>query len=126
MSDWYAARSTEPAADAGLDLVMPGPGGPWGERLIAAVRDGRVAEAAVDDKVLRLLRLAARVGALEGIDPALPPQEPWPEDAVAVELRERAAAGFVLLRNADIDGAPVLPLDRSGLGRVAVFGPNAQ
>src|SRR5512132_2361220 len=28
MSDWYAARSTEPAANAGLDLVMPGPGGP--------------------------------------------------------------------------------------------------
>ncbi|MDF2740338.1 MAG: hypothetical protein K0S88_1706, partial [Actinomycetia bacterium] len=64
MSDWYAARSTEPAANAGLDLVMPGPGGPWGDQLIAAVRSGRVPEAAVDDKVLRLLRLAARVGAL--------------------------------------------------------------
>ena len=38
MSDWYAARSTEPAAQAGLDLVMPGPGGPWGDRLVAAVR----------------------------------------------------------------------------------------
>jgi hypothetical protein len=53
----------EPAAEAGLDLVMPGPSGPWGDQLVAAVRDGRVPEAAVDDKVLRLLRLAARVGA---------------------------------------------------------------
>jgi len=126
MSDWYAARSTEPAATAGLDLVMPGPGGPWGDRLVAAVRDGRVAEAAVDDKVLRLLRLAARVGALDGVDPAVPPAAPWPEDAVAAELRGTAAAGFVLVGNAEVDGAPALPLDRSGLGRVAVLGANAE
>ena len=126
MSDWYAARSTEAVATAGLDLVMPGPGGPWGERLVAAVRSGRVPEAAVDDKALRLLRLAARVGALEGIDPAVPPAEPWPEAAVAAELREGAAAGFVLLRNAEVDGAPLLPLEPQGLRRVAVLGPNAE
>ena len=76
MSDWYAARSTEPAANAALDLVMPGPTGPWGERLAAAVRDGRVSEAAVDEKVLRLLRLAARVGALDGVEPAARPVLP--------------------------------------------------
>jgi beta-glucosidase len=121
MSDWYAARSTEPAANAGLDLVMPGPGGPWGDRLVAAVREGRVPEAAIDDKVLRLLRLAARVGALEGVDPAAAP-DPWSDDAVAAELRESAAAGFVLVRNA----APALPLDGSALRRVAVLGPNAE
>jgi len=124
MSDWYAARSTEPAANAALDLVMPGPGGPWGGRLVAAVRAGRVPEAVVDDKVLRLLRLAARVGALDRVDPAVPPA-PLPDATVAAELRASAAAGFVLVRNADVDGAPVLPLDRSGLRRVAVLGPNA-
>ena len=51
MSDWFATRSTEASAGAALDLVMPGPGGPWGDALIAAVREGRVDEAAVDDKV---------------------------------------------------------------------------
>jgi len=126
MSDWYAARSTEPAANAGLDLVMPGPSGPWGDRLIAAVRGGRVSEAAVDDKVLRLLRLAARVGALEGIDPAVAPAEPWSEAVIAAELREGAAAGFVLLRNAEVDGASLLPLERQALRGVAVLGPNAE
>jgi beta-glucosidase len=126
MSDWYAARSTEPAANAGLDLVMPGPGGPWGDRLVAAVRSGRVPEAAVDDKLLRLLRLAARVGALEGIDPAVAPAEPWPDAAIAAELREDAAAGFVLLRNAEVDGAPLLPLEPQALRRMVVLGPNAE
>src|SRR3954451_9228262 len=71
MSDWTAARSTEAAGNGALDLVMPGPDGPWGDALVAAVRAGRVPEAAIDDKVLRLLRLAARVGALAGVAPAV-------------------------------------------------------
>ena len=107
MSDWTAARSTEGAGNAALDLAMPGPDGPWGDALVDAVRDGRVSEAAVDAKVLRLLRLAARVGALDGVEPAGPPARPWSDEAVAAELRETAAAGFVLARN---DG--VLPLER--------------
>src|SRR5262249_45949524 len=55
ISDWTAVRSLA-AAEASQDLVMPGPDGPWGEALVAAVRDGRIPEAVVDRKVLRLLR----------------------------------------------------------------------
>jgi beta-glucosidase len=121
MSDWFAARTTEPAATAALDLVMPGPSGPWGDALVAAVRAGRVPEAALDDKVLRLLRLAARVGALEGVAAAGGKPAAWPPDAIAAELRATAAAGFVLARN---HGA-LLPLTAGSLRRVAVIGPNA-
>jgi beta-glucosidase len=121
MSDWYAGRSTEAAGNAGLDLVMPGPTGPWGDELVQAVRDGRVSEAAVDDKVLRLLVLAARVGALEGVAATGPPARPWSDSEVAAELRATAAAGFVLTRN---EGA-LLPLARADLHRVAIVGPNA-
>jgi beta-glucosidase len=121
MSDWYAGRSTEAAGNAGLDLVMPGPTGPWGDALVQAVRDGRVSEAAVDDKVMRLLVLAARVGALEGVEAAGPRARAWSQDDVAAELRATAAAGFVLARN---EGA-LLPLARPDLRRVAVVGPNA-
>jgi beta-glucosidase len=121
MSDWYAGRSTEAAGSAGLDLVMPGPTGPWGDALVQAVRDGRVSEAAVDDKVLRLLILAARVGALDGVEPATPPARAWAESEVAAELRAAAAAGFVLARN---EGA-LLPLSRAELRSVAIVGPNA-
>ncbi len=118
MSDWMAARSTEGAGNAALDLAMPGPDGPWGDALVAAVRDGRVSEEAVDAKVLRLLRLAARVGALEGVEPAALPARPWSDEEIAAELRSTAAAGFVLTRN---DGT--LPLE--GRPSVAVLGPSA-
>src|SRR5919107_6056046 len=94
MSDWTATRSTEASARAALDLTMPGPPGPWGDALAEAVRAGRVPEAAIDDKVRRLLRLAARVGALDGVEPAVadPPPAPGAEETAAL-LREASAAG---------------------------------
>src|SRR5579859_5060483 len=60
MSDWFATKTTAPAANGGLDLVMPGPAGPWGEALVAAVQSGEVNEATVDEHLRRLLRLASR------------------------------------------------------------------
>lgn len=121
VSDWNAVRSTAPAACAGTDLAMPGPDTPWsGGALLAAVRAGEVPERAVDEKVRRLLRLAARVGALDGFAPAVPPCAPSPDTEAAALIREAAAAGTVLVRN---DG--VLPLRPSGIRRVAVIGPNA-
>ena len=97
---------------------MPGPHGPWGDALVEAVRDGRVPEAAIDAKVRRILRLAARVGALEGVPPAVasPPEAPEAEPL----LREASAAGMVLVRNEDA----ALPLDRGARTRVALLGPN--
>ncbi len=124
MSDWTAARSTEDTAGAALDLAMPGPAeqyGPWGDALVEAVRNGKVDEALIDDKVLRVLRLAVRVGALEdGTAPELHLDGP-DSVAVATELRTVATAGFVLARN---DG--LLPLSRPRLRQVAVIGPNAE
>ncbi|GAA0956864.1 beta-glucosidase [Actinocorallia libanotica] len=115
ISDWTAARSTEAPALAGLDLAMPGPIGPWGDALVAAVEEGRVPQALIDDKVVRILRLAARTGALEGVDAV--PAPPVPDD-VRSRLRDLAVRGTVLLRN---DG--ILPL--APVRRLALVGPNA-
>jgi beta-glucosidase len=122
MSDWTATRSTDAAGRAALDLTMPGPNAFWGDALADAVLDGRVPETAIDEKVRRLLRLAARVGALEGTAPAVasPPAPRTPHEAAEL-LREASAAGTVLVRNED----GVLPLHREGLRRVALLGPNA-
>ncbi|WP_330300766.1 glycoside hydrolase family 3 C-terminal domain-containing protein [Streptomyces sp. NBC_00503] len=71
VSDWGGVRSTVASAVAAQDLEMPGPGGPWGEALLEALRTGRVPAEALERKVRRLLRLAGRVGALGGL-PATP------------------------------------------------------
>ncbi|MEV4168981.1 glycoside hydrolase family 3 C-terminal domain-containing protein [Nonomuraea sp. NPDC049709] len=96
VSDWTAVRSTEAAALGGTDVAMPGPKGPWGDRLEAAVREGRVPESAVDDRVRRVLRLAERVGALRGARER--PVEMAAVDGVAL-AREVATRGFTLLTN---------------------------
>ncbi|MEX5302961.1 glycoside hydrolase family 3 protein [Kocuria sabuli] len=122
MSDWFATKRTAASANGGLDLVMPGPDGPWGERLVAAVRAGEVTEETVDGHVLRLLRLADRVGGL-----AAGGQEPrqWAQDLPAVDsprrqeqLRRIAARGMTVVAN---NGA--LPL--ADTGNVALIGRHA-
>jgi beta-glucosidase len=120
MSDWYATRSEAAAGEDLLDLAMPGPESPWTEGLLEAVRSGQISESAVDGHVLRILRLAARVGALNGLEPATPPARPWSEEELSSELRASSAAGMVLIKN---DGT--LPLQASSLRQVAVIGPNA-
>jgi beta-glucosidase len=118
ISDWTAVRSLA-SAWAAQDLVMPGPDGPWGNALVEAVRDDRIPESLIDDKVRRILLLAARVGALEGLAPvqAAPVVV---EDGVAF-ARAAAAEGAVLLAN---DGT--LPLQAAQLRQVAVIGHNAR
>ncbi|MCO4239301.1 glycoside hydrolase family 3 C-terminal domain-containing protein [Pseudarthrobacter sp. MDT3-28] len=118
ISDWTAVRSIN-SANASQDLAMPGPDGPWGEALVVAVKAGQVPEAAIDRKVLRILQLAARVGALEGFD-AVAAEPADREDPIAF-AREVSAAGTVMVKN---DG--VLPLDPASVKTVAVIGHNAR
>lgn len=120
VSDWVATNSVAAAAEGGLDLQMPGPDGPWGDGLLAAVEDGTVSEALLDDKVLRLLRLAQRVGALEGLEPAGAERADVASPDVAATLRELVARSMVVLR----DDAHALPV-AGPVRRIALLGPNA-
>ncbi|MGP2439811.1 glycoside hydrolase family 3 protein [Streptomyces sp. JW3] len=117
VSDWTAARSTTGALDGGLDVAMPGPGTVYGEALAQAVRDGRVEEAKVDAAVRNVLRLAARLGLLQGAGPAVTDlPAPVNGDALAREIARRS---FVLVRNEN----SALPLKR---GTVALIGAAAR
>ncbi|MER7534778.1 glycoside hydrolase family 3 C-terminal domain-containing protein [Streptomyces sp. NPDC097704] len=97
VSDWMAARSTTADIAGGLDVAMPGPDTVYGPALAAAVRAGEVEESAVDTAVRNVLRLAARVGALEGAPPVVT-EHPAAIDGDAL-AREIARRGFVLVRN---------------------------
>ncbi len=124
VSDWFGTHSTAPAANAGLDLEMPGPAQWLGEKLVAAIEAGEVDEATLDDKVRRLLRLRARVGlALGGAATRAPDEEEelGIDDPARRAVARRAAAGaFVLLRNEGL-----LPLNPKRVKTLAVIGPNA-
>ncbi|MBB5785482.1 beta-glucosidase family protein [Jiangella mangrovi] len=118
VSDWSGVYSTEASARARTDLQMPGPDGYWGQALVDAVRAGSVPEEAIDEKVLRLLRLAARAGALDGFAPAVDPAAiPTAPDGAAL-AREVAAESTVLVRNPGGE----LPWDPAALRSVAVVG----
>ncbi|GGO88932.1 beta-glucosidase family protein [Wenjunlia tyrosinilytica] len=120
VSDWTAARDTVAAANGGLDVAMPGPLTVYGEALAQAVREGAVDERVVDDAVRRVLRLAARVGALEDVPAAV--RDLPPEQSGSAVAREVAVRSFVLVRN---EGG-ALPLDPAELGSVALIGAAAR
>lgn len=117
MSDWGGTHSTTAVA-AGLDLEMPGPANHFGDRLLGAVNVFQVPMPAVDDAARRMLRLSARVGALDN--------EPQPASEVSTSAhrelaRAAAAQGITLLKN----DAQLLPLELGKQLKIAVIGPNA-
>ena len=119
MSDWWGTQSTVEAANAGLDLEMPGRGRYFGKRLGAAIDSGDVSYEVLDDKTRRLLRLALQTGAFHTAG-AGETSVDRPEDRALI--REAAAAGMVLLVNHD----RALPLDAAAIRSLAVIGPNAE
>ncbi|WP_285101470.1 glycoside hydrolase family 3 C-terminal domain-containing protein [Promicromonospora sp. MEB111] len=136
VSDWVATQSVVPAVRGGLDLQMPGPDGAWGDGLLDAVRSGEVAASELDDKVLRLLRLARRTGRLVlpgsadgnggGVGAHLVLQAVPDQAATTASselLRELAARSVVVLK----DDAGLVPLVQEGARplRVALLGPAA-
>jgi beta-glucosidase len=119
MSDWTSTYDGVAAANGGLDLEMPFGKLMTRETLLAAVRDGKVAVATIDDKVRHILRLAGRFGWLDR------EQTDWSIPRFNVAGRQvaldAAREAIVLLKNE----RGLLPLDRKAVRSVAVIGPNA-
>ncbi|HYG66363.1 MAG TPA: glycoside hydrolase family 3 N-terminal domain-containing protein [Anaeromyxobacteraceae bacterium] len=133
VSDWFAKGNTLTSPVAGLDIEMPFSEGScpvifdctyfYGNRLVAAVRNGQVAESLVDEAVLRVLYRKVAFGV---IDHAPPAWTPWltksdPTQALALEA---AREGIVLLKNGPSKALAddVLPLDKAALTKIAVVG----
>ena len=105
------------ALRAGLDVELPATHA-YGAPLRAAIEDGRMDEALVDQAVARVLRTKFRLGLFEQpyADPEQATAERPDEADLALEVARRS---IVLLEN---DGT--LPL-RPDLATIAVIGPNA-
>jgi beta-glucosidase len=143
VSDWLLGVHDGPAAvAAGLDLEMPSPV-MLGDRLLRAVKRGRVPLGRVDDAVLRIIRQQLRVAEMG--DGKYRP-EVIACDKHRALAREVATKAIVLLRNEPVPGratvttkaragtaaaaraaaaatpSPMLPLKVRGLKRLAVIG----
>lgn len=121
LSDWGGVHSTRGAALYGMDLEM-GTSDHYESFFLAAplreaVERGEIPESVVDDKVRRILRVMARIGAL---DPASRKSGSRNTTAHQQATRAIASEAMVLLKN---DG--VLPLDLHKNLKIAVIGENA-
>jgi beta-glucosidase len=119
MSDWVATYDAVGAANGGLDLEMPTGAHMNKEQLLPAIRDGRVKQATIDEKVRHILITAACFGWLdrEQTDLSLPKYNRENHLVVLDAARE----GIVLLKN---EGS-LLPLDQQKIKTILVVGPDA-
>jgi beta-glucosidase len=119
MSDWDATYDGVAAANNGLDLEMPNARFMTAKVLLAAIKEGKVKESTIDDKVLRLLRAVLRYGFLDR------PQFDAADSTYSVADRAAALDGaresITLLKN----DARLLPLDPAKIKTIAILGPNA-
>lgn len=118
MSDWSATHTTVEAANAGMDLEMPGPPRYYGDLLLRAVRNAQVELAQLDENVRRVLRTLFRTGAMDAVrrlPSELSSERHW---QLAVDVAREA---ITLLKNE----RNLLPLTREQVRSLAVIGPNA-
>lgn len=119
MSDWDATYDGVAAANNGLDLEMPSPKFMNAAVLLPAVKSGAVKESTIDDKVLRILRVALRYDWLSR------PQLDLKESTYSVAARQVALEGalesLTLLKNQ----GKILPLDATKIKTIAIIGPDA-
>jgi beta-glucosidase len=116
VSDWSATHTTAPAANAGLDMEMPGPPEHFGDKLLAATKAGEVSTQQIDDNARRMVRLLVRSGVIDGKAGTGGEIGGARHTAIA---RKAAEEAIVLLKNSGI-----LPLDPA-IKTLAVIGPNA-
>lgn len=119
MSDWASTYSAAGAANGGLDIEMPTAQHLNRGKLLPAVESGVVTEAAIDDKIRRMLRLAICFGWLdhEQKDETIP----WDDPKSRKTALDVERGGIVLLKNED----SLLPLDKKKIRKLAVIGCHA-
>jgi len=118
MSDWSALHTTVEAANAGLDLEMPGPPRYYGDMLVRAVRNAQVDPLQLDENVRRVLRTLFRTGVMDGNRRSVGELSSERHRQLAVDV---ARESITLLKNE----RGLLPLARGRVRSIAVIGPNA-
>lgn len=114
VSDWGAVNERVDALAAGLELDMPGNGGYSDQKIVEAVRNGKLSTEILDQAVERLLTIIFKAVDSRKENATYDPME---HHQIA---RKAAAECMVLLKNEE----DILPLKKQG--RIAVIGEMAQ
>ncbi len=119
MSDWDATYDAVGAANGGLDLEMPSGKFLNRDKLLPAIKAGKVSEETINEKVRRIIRTELEFGWPDRgqRDSSIPRYNPQGKEVALQAARE----GMVLLKN---DGN-LLPLGKNKVKAIAVVGPNA-
>jgi beta-glucosidase len=118
-SDWGGTHSTVAAANAGLDMDMPGSDGYFETALKTAIANGQVQMSRLDDMVTRILREEFRFGLFDHPTPNTPDANASTAAHVAT-AEQLSEEGTVLLKNS----GDILPLS-SSTKSIAVIGDGA-
>ena len=122
ISDWAAVHTTVNSLKSGLDIEMgtPKPFNEFflGDPLIDAVKTGKISEAEIDSHVKRILQLMYTLKSMGG--------EERKKGSINTEAHFKdaydiASESVVLLKN----NKNLLPINTSGIKRIAVIGANA-
>ncbi|MEI8095400.1 MAG: glycoside hydrolase family 3 N-terminal domain-containing protein [Spirochaetales bacterium] len=119
------AEASAVAIHAGNDLMMAAP--EFFEGCQEAVRRGLLTEAEIDAVVRRVLTLKFRMGLFENPGPSNRKKirELIGSRAHREVVLRAARESLVLLKNDEVNGAPLLPLDPKVPRKLALVGPNA-
>lgn len=120
MSDFiWGLRDPAKSLEAGLDIEAPF-AQQRAAHLEAAIGEGTTSWESVRRSGLRIIATQLRFYAAR--EQLVPTSEVTVSPAHVALAREAAARSMVLLRNEAVDGVPVLPLDATALGSLAVVG----
>jgi beta-glucosidase len=119
MSDWTSTYDGIAAANGGLDLEMPSGIKMCLEVLIPAIKNGKVSEKTIDEKIRRILGQYERFGFFENPERS----KDYVLDSASVRKTaiDAARGGIVLLKNE----GNILPLNQAKIKTIALIGPNA-
>ncbi|MCF8243379.1 MAG: glycoside hydrolase family 3 C-terminal domain-containing protein [Melioribacteraceae bacterium] len=119
MSDWVSTYSTEGVVNGGLDLEMPSGKFMNPELIMPLIESGEINEAAIDDKVRRILRMIVDFNFMQREQELseIPKDDPSSRKAALQMARE----AVVLLKN----DSGLLPLNKNEIKKIAVIGPNS-
>jgi beta-glucosidase len=119
MSDWDATYDGVAAANGGLDIEMPHGDHMNRKVLEPAIKEGKVSEATIDDKVRHILSTAMMFGWLDRdqTDASISYVDRSNQETALDSARESA----VLLKNE----GDLLPLNKSQIKSILVVGPDA-